>query len=92
MSDNGSNFIGTRNELLKVQELLNREKQENSIINFINNQGIEWVTIPTKAPHFGGLWEATVKSMKRHMRLQVLNYEELVTIIIRIEAVLLVLT
>ena len=88
MSDNGSNFIGTRNELLKVQELLNREKQE----NFINNQGIEWVTIPTKAPHFGGLWEATVKSMKRHMRrvigLQVLNYEELVTIIIQIEAVL----
>ena len=91
LSDNGSNFIGTRNELLKVQELLNREKQENSIINFINNQGIEWVTIPTKAPHFGGLWEAAVKSMKRHMRrvngLQVLNYEELVTISTQIEAV-----
>ena len=92
LSDIGSNFIGTRNELLKVQELLNREKQENSIINFINNQGIEWVTIPTKAPHFGGLWEAAVKSLKRHMRrvigLQVLNYKELVTIITQIEAVL----
>ena len=84
LSDNGSNFIGTRNELLKVQQMPNREKQENSIINFISNQGIEWVTIPTKAPRFGGLWEAAVKSMKRHMRrvigLQVLNYEELVTI------------
>ena len=89
LSDNGSNFIGTRQELLKVQELLYREKQENSVVNFINNQGFEWVAIPTKAPHFGGLWEAAVKSIKHHISrvigLQVLNYEDFVTIITQIE-------
>ena len=89
-SDNGTNFIGVRNDLLKMQSLFSKENTKDSISNFISQKGIEWVTIPPRAPHFGGLWEAVVKSMKRHLRrtvgLQKLSYEELNTFIIQIEA------
>ena len=58
----------------------------------MTGQGTEWVTIPPRAPHFGGIWEAAVKTMKRHLRrilgLQTLKYEELLTILQQIEAIL----
>ena len=44
------------------------------------------------APHFGGLWEAAVKSFKQHLRIVVgeakLTYEELATSLTQIEACL----
>ena len=44
-----------------------------------------------RAPHFGRLWQAAVKSMKRHLRrivsLQKLSYEELNTFIKEKEAI-----
>ena len=91
-SDNGTNFIGARNDLPKMQSLFSRENTEDSISNFISQKGIEWVMISPRAPHFGGLWEAAVKSMKRHLQGTVgsekLFYEELNTFIIQIEAIL----
>ena len=48
--------------------------------------------IPEKAPHFGGLWEAAVKSFKRHLSHVTenvkLNFEELSTTLSQIEACL----
>ena len=92
LSDNGSNFIGARNDLIKIKELLDKNGTDKSVVSFVNSQGTEWVTIPPRAPHFGGLWEAAVKSMKRHMRkvigLQRLSFEEFLTILNQIEAVL----
>ena len=64
-SDNGRNFIGARHDILKVQELLSLDCSNKSLGSF---EGIEWETIPPRAPHFGGLWEASVKSLKRRMR------------------------
>ena len=67
------------------------EKAE-SVKEFAGQQGLSWVTIPPRAPHFGGLWEAAVKSMKRHLRrivgLQILKYEELLTVVQQIEGIL----
>ena len=55
-------------------------------------QGNQWHFIPERAPHFGGLWEAAVKSFKQHLRKVVrdvkLTYEELDTILTQVEACL----
>ncbi|CAG7818885.1 unnamed protein product [Allacma fusca] len=39
-----------------------------SVARHISNEGINWVFIPPGAPHFGGLWEAGVKSVKYHLK------------------------
>lgn len=55
-------------------------------------EGIEWSFNPPSAPHFGGLWESAVKSVKFHVvRVigeQILTYEELNTVFVQIEAIL----
>ena len=84
LSDNGSNFIGARNDQIKIKELLDKNGTDKSVVSFVNSQGTEWVTIPPRAHHFGRLWEAAVKSMKIHMRkvigLQGLSFEEFVNV------------
>lgn len=57
-SDNATNFVGTNNLLLKG---------ESELMNFVAEKGIEWKFIPPRAPHFGGIWEAAVKSLKHHL-------------------------
>ena len=53
---------------------------------------MQWQFIPEHTPHFGGLWEAVVKSFKSHLRRIVgnvrLNFEELSTVLTQIEACL----
>ena len=66
-SDNATNFIGARNEMIALREILGNDKK-NPAASFIIQQGVDWVTIPLRAPHFGGLWEAGIKSCKNHLR------------------------
>lgn len=86
-SDNGKNFVGAERELLR-----NIFQNSNDIIDFASNNNIKFTFIPPYAPHFGGLWEAGVKSCKYHLRRIVgnarLTYEELSTVLTQIEAVL----
>jgi len=48
--------------------------------------------IPSSAPHFGGLWEVAVKSTKKHLikinSMGLLTFEEMCTLLCRIEAAL----
>ncbi|XP_071640851.1 uncharacterized protein [Temnothorax longispinosus] len=63
-SDNGTNFVGASREL---QELYNFVKNNGAAIqDQLARQKIVWNFIPPRAPNFGGLWEAAVKSTKRH--------------------------
>ncbi|XP_036150143.1 uncharacterized protein LOC118648049, partial [Monomorium pharaonis] len=56
------------------------------------NDGTRWIFNPPAAPHFGGKWEAAVKSTKFHLARVLgdttLTYEELSTVVVQIEAVL----
>ena len=83
--DHGTNFCGATKE---IQELL----RAGEVSEFYTNNKIEWSFIPEHAPHFGGLWEAAVKSFKAHLRRVVgeirLTFEELTNVLIQIEACL----
>ena len=91
-SDHGSNFIGAAKELQELVKFLHLQKTQGVISDFCTTQNIAWEFIPERAPHFGGLWEAAVKSMKSHLKRVTTNvkltFEELTTILTQIEACL----
>jgi len=61
-------------------------------LNRTANDNIKWEFIPPSSPHFGGLWEAGVKSVKHHLARvlgnNTLSFEELTTLLCQIEACL----
>lgn len=91
-SDNGSNFVGAKRELDQIRVLLNQTNTDSDINTFIAKHNISWKFIPPRAPHFGGLWEAAVKSAKYHLKRILgnahLTFESLYTVVTQVEAVL----
>ena len=92
-SDNGGNFVGARNKFTKLYKFLNSQKSDDDIKHFLStHHPIQWHNIPAYSPHMGGLWEAAVKQMKKHllrvMGVRRFTFEELSTIACRIEACL----
>ena len=85
----GSNFIGTSKQLKDLFEFLQRQESQQVISTFCSSQEIEWKYIPERAPHFGGLWEAAVKSYLSRVVGEVkLTFEELLSVLTQIEACL----
>ncbi|XP_076684107.1 uncharacterized protein LOC143377074 [Andrena cerasifolii] len=84
-SDNGTNFSGAARELGVAVG-------SPELAAFSATEEIAWSFIPPAAPHFGGLWEAGVKSAKHHLhrvvRDHTLSYEELTTVLCMVEACL----
>ena len=91
-SDNRGNFIGARNELNELYRMLERPDTISSISAYLLRHRIQWHTSPERAPHFGGLWKAAVKSAKLHLKRiigpQRMTYEEFNTVAIQVEAYL----
>ncbi|XP_055916655.1 uncharacterized protein LOC129949299 [Eupeodes corollae] len=89
-SDCGTNFVGANNELTKMLKEASHDWKE--IAKTLANHGTDWHFIPPASPHFGGLWEAGVKSVKYHLKRVVgterLTFEELATLLTQIEACL----
>ena len=89
-SDNGSNFIGAREELRELQRLL--AASESLTSNFCQAKSIQWHNIPARSPHFGGIWEAGIKQMKtllaKNLKPHLLRFEELYTVLCEVEAIL----
>ena len=89
-SDHGTNFVGANRELKEFYAFLNQQITQGSIFQFCLSRRIEWKFTPEKAPHFRGLWEAAVKSMKLHLKRIVFNvkltFEELMTVLAQVEA------
>ena len=91
-SDNGSNFVGAACELKELYNFLHDPKTQQAVSEYCTCQKIQWKFIPEHSPHFGGLWEAAVKSAKMHLKKVVgeakLTFEELYTILNQTEACL----
>lgn len=90
LSDNGTNFRGADAELRDMFRAASVFHKE--IGAYLANDGTTWRFIPPHAPHFGGLWEAGVRSAKHHLRRllgdHALTFEELTTVLCQIEACL----
>ena len=75
-----------------MKALVNSKEYQDRVSTGSANLGIDWHFSPPRGSHFGGLWEAGVKSMKHHLK-KVLGsmlptYEELNTVLCQIEGVL----
>lgn len=89
-SDNAKNFVGANAELQRLHNLLRRP--DDRLANYLSDEGIIWKFIPPRAPNFGGLWEAGIKSVKYHLKRTVGDarptFEELLTVVAQIESIL----
>ncbi|XP_025266744.1 uncharacterized protein LOC112638750 [Camponotus floridanus] len=89
-SDCGINFVGADRELRLLFQASSSDGRR--IAHLAASDGIWWKFNPSAAPHFGGLWEAAVKSIKHHLR-RVLGdttftFEEMSTFLAQVEACL----
>lgn len=91
-SDNGTNFQGAHRKLDEMHKILLSDKRNSIIMDHLTKDNISWNFIPPASPHFGGLWEAGVKSVKNHLsrvvRTHILTYEEMYTLLARVESIL----
>ncbi|XP_049286210.1 uncharacterized protein LOC125765292 [Anopheles funestus] len=88
-SDNGLNFKGASREIRELYALTNKDSFQTAIQENVCKKGITWHFIPPRAPNFGGLWEAAVKSAKRTLfkvlGCRQLTFQEMATVLVQIE-------
>lgn len=91
-SDNGTNFVGAKSELHELYLLFQARLTQDKIFAYCQTKEITWTTIPPHAPHFGGLWEAGVKStksiLKKVYQSASMTIAEFATLLCQIEAIL----
>ncbi|XP_011144004.2 uncharacterized protein LOC105185864 [Harpegnathos saltator] len=89
-SDCGTTFIGADKQLRTLFRALAPEAK--IAADQLVSEGTWWHFNPPGAPHFGGLWEAAVKSIKHHLRRMIgvatFTYEEMATLLSQVEACL----
>ena len=88
VGDNGTNFRAAEQELKAAVGDLDRQK----IVRYLVSQGTVWKFNPPRAPHFGGVFEALIKSAKRALSAILqqaeVNDEELTTAMCAVEDLL----
>ena len=87
-SDNGTNVIGAERELRDLVKALDKKKIQDMTVN----RGVTWKFKLPSAPHFNGLLEILVKTVKRAMfcvlSKEDLTDEELMTAIVEAEGLM----
>ncbi|XP_043064464.1 uncharacterized protein LOC122320335 [Drosophila ficusphila] len=90
-TDNATNFVGARNELIELRRLFLSDEHQKATLDFCLAELIDWRFNPPRSPHFGGFWEAAVKTAKYHFYRaigpSVLAFDELRTLLCHISAV-----
>lgn len=84
--------MGANHELAELRKLFEDQTHQRQLNDLCISKGIEWHFIPPRSPHFGGIWEAGVKSVKHHLKRVVgetkLTFEEMTTFLAQCEAIL----
>ena len=91
-SDNGSNFTGANREIQQMYNQLQTTASRQQLEYWAHTRNCQWTFSPSRAPHFGGLWEAAVKAMKLLLRKttkdRTLRVDELQTLLFEAAAVM----
>lgn len=91
LSDNGSNFVGAKNELHELYKLCQSQNFYTLTSQYLSQNEIRFSFIPPRSPHFGGLWESNIKCVKFHLKRvcnSTLTLEEMSTLLTQNEAIL----
>ncbi|XP_065093224.1 uncharacterized protein LOC135713935 [Ochlerotatus camptorhynchus] len=90
--DNAKNFQGASRALAELLTQFRSQQHQHAIVSYCVEEGIQFKFIPPCSPNFGGLWEAAVKSFKKHLKstigTTVLYKDELETLLVQIESCL----
>lgn len=90
--DNAKNFQGASRALAELLTQFKSQQHQHSVSSFCVAEGIDFKFIPPRSPNFGGLWEAAVKSFKKHLKATigttVLFKDDLETLLVQIESCL----
>jgi len=88
ISDNGSNFVAADQQLKAAVQSLDNSRLSAEL----TARNIKWRFNPPRAPHFGGVFETVVKSMKRVLQTVLyradLSDEELHTALVQAEGLI----
>ncbi|KAL7723818.1 hypothetical protein ACLKA6_016280 [Drosophila palustris] len=88
--DNETNFVGASRHFEELRRKI--EAEERAIRAFSSKSGCTFAFIPPRASHFGGLWEAGVKTAKSLLQRVVgsalLSVEELQTVLVGVDAMM----
>lgn len=91
-SDNGTNFVSAASTMKEFYLAYLSQNHQKKITEFVNSECIQWHFNPPGSPHFGGLYESNIKSMKTHLYKILqdtkLNYESFNTLLVQVEGVL----
>ncbi|XP_053698724.1 uncharacterized protein LOC128745669 [Sabethes cyaneus] len=63
-SDRGANFIGASRELKEALQQVNQDK----LMEYFVTPDTKWSFNPPASPHFGGVWERLVQSVKKALK------------------------
>ena len=72
-SDQGTNFIGGRNELTAALESLDND----AIKGFLSNKGCDWIKFTMNVPsasHMGGAWERLIRTVRSVLSTLLFNH------------------
>ncbi|XP_055585132.1 uncharacterized protein LOC129737984 [Uranotaenia lowii] len=90
--DNATAFVGADRELRALRRQFLQQFKTPDWDKYSLDSGITFRFIPARSPHFGGLWEAGIKSFKYHFRRIVgqksYNVDHFLTIVTQTQAIL----
>ncbi|XP_072392156.1 uncharacterized protein [Diabrotica undecimpunctata] len=91
-SDNATSFVGANNHLKELYSFISDTNIKSKFLQHFADHQINWKFIPPHSPHFGGVWESTIKSVKYHLK-RVLGenkytYDEMYTLLTQVESCL----
>lgn len=59
-SDNVTNFVGAKNELRQLYDLVSSDTHKETMKKWLSKQEVTWKFILSRASYFGGIWERTI--------------------------------